>query len=70
MEKYVIRKVKIIRGSDPKYLTVICLFKKCIFFYVFRKFSFVLCAAIGQNLELFEWKPHRDSVLGFSYISC
>ena len=45
-------------------------FQEMYLFYVFRKFSFVLCAAIGQNLELFEWKPHRDSVLGFSYISC
>jgi len=46
MEKYVIRKVKIIHSSNPEYLIVVCLFKKYIFFYVFWGFIFVLSAAI------------------------
>jgi len=34
MEKYVIRKVKIIHSSNPEYLIVVCLFKKCIYLFL------------------------------------
>jgi len=69
MEKYVIRKVKLY-AAESRISYIYLPRQEMYLFYVFRRFIFVLIAAFGQNLELFECKPHRGSVLRSSDVRC
>jgi hypothetical protein len=69
MEKYVIRKVKLYAAKSRISYSYLPFPEMCLF-YAFRMFIFVLTATIGQNIELFECKPHHGSVLKCSDIKC